>query len=98
MKILPKFFLLLACVIAAGPLVWHVISSVKTSEELNVIPPTILPNEVSFSNYMELFERRPFLSYYRNSFIISALASMICVLCAAPLHTVCRAFRDVAVP
>ena len=84
MKTLPKFFLLLACVIAAGPLVWHVVSSVKTSEELNVIPPTILPSEVSFGNYTELFERRPFLSYYRNSFIISALASIICVLCAAP--------------
>jgi len=84
MKTLPKLFLFLACVIAAGPLMWHVISSVKTSEEINVIPPTILPSEVSFGNYSELFERRPFLSYYRNSFIISALASIICVLCAAP--------------
>ena len=47
------------------------------------MPPTFLPADPTLDNYNELFERRPFARYYQNSFVISALASLLCVASAS---------------
>lgn len=84
MSTLLRLLVFAACLVAIGPLAWHLVSSIKTSEELNRVPPTIAPEGVSLDNYVELFARRPFLRYYRNSFVVATLAALLCLLAAAP--------------
>ena len=83
MNRISKLFVVACCIGALAPVGWHVVSSLKTSEELAVIPPTIFPHDPTISNYMKLFERRPFLRYYLNSFTIAAMSSLVCVTSAS---------------
>src|SRR5262245_22100603 len=83
MKALSKIFIAACVVTALAPLVWHMLSSFKDQTELAVIPPTLLPHELTLSNYSELFARRPFLRYCNNSLTIAALSSLISVTCAS---------------
>jgi multiple sugar transport system permease protein len=78
-----KLFVGLCCIAAVAPVAWHVISSLKTSAELSVIPPTLFPHDPSMVNYRELFLRRPFFNYYLNSFVIAAMSSVVCVTSAS---------------
>jgi multiple sugar transport system permease protein len=58
-------------------------SSLKSTSELNVIPPTLLPHTITLSNYKALFNQRPFVRYCINSFTVAALTSLICVSIAS---------------
>ena len=83
MNRISKLFVIVSCFIALAPVAWHVITSLKTSSELAAIPPTFVPHHPTLSNYGELFQRRPFLLYYINSFTIAAMSSLICVATAS---------------
>jgi trehalose/maltose transport system permease protein len=78
-----RLFVITCCVAALAPVAWHVITSLKTSSELSLIPPTLFPHDATILNYKELFERRPFLQYYLNSFTIAAMSSLLCVAAAS---------------
>ncbi len=78
-----KIFIVVCCIAALAPIVWHAISSLKTAAELTVIPPTFIPRDPTSSNYTELFQRRPFFLYYLNSFTIAAMSSLTCVACGS---------------
>jgi len=75
--------LIAGCVVALAPIGWHVISSLKTADEILHIPPTLFPHTPTIANYVELFRRRPFLRYAVNSFTIASLASLTCVFAAS---------------
>jgi ABC-type glycerol-3-phosphate transport system permease component len=85
MKALSRIFVVACAAAALAPLAWHVVSSLKTASEISLIPPTLLPHQVTFFNYEELFVRRPFLRYYLNSFTIASMSSLISVMSAALL-------------
>jgi multiple sugar transport system permease protein len=59
------------------------VSSLKTASEISVVPPTLIPQHPTLANYTELLERRPFARYLANSFVIAALASVLCVAAAS---------------
>jgi ABC-type glycerol-3-phosphate transport system permease component len=83
MKRLSRIFIAACCGAALAPFLWTLFSSVKTPAELALVPPTLLPHHVTLANYAALFTQRPFLRYCVNSFTISAMASLICIACAA---------------
>jgi multiple sugar transport system permease protein len=83
MKNFSRLFIALCCVAALAPILWHIMSSLKSPSELTLIPPTLLPGKATLVNYEELFEHRPFFRYFANSFVISAMSSLICVASAA---------------
>ena len=83
MKWPARIYLVFVCGLAVSPLVWYGLSSIKSSAELAQIPPSLLPAHITFDNYEQLFLRRSFAAYYRNSIVISSLASLLCVLCAS---------------
>jgi multiple sugar transport system permease protein len=72
MKILSRFVVIIFCALAAGPILWHLASSLKNAAEVTQIPPAFFPSRPTLENYFELFVRRPFLTYCLNSFIIAA--------------------------
>jgi ABC-type glycerol-3-phosphate transport system permease component len=83
MKSLPKLVVVLFCVLAAGPFLWQVVSSLKDSAEITRIPPSLLPDRPTLANYSFLFEQRPFLKYCINSLIIASLSSVLSVASAS---------------
>lgn len=62
------------------PFVWQLINSFKTQVDLFSIPPVFWPTEWTLDNYKEVFMRQPFLLYLKNSFVISTMVTIICIL------------------
>lgn len=57
------------------PLVWMILGSVKTPEEVN--SPDLIPSTVTFENYVYVFSNVPFARYLLNSFVVSAAVTVI---------------------
>lgn len=61
-------------VIFSIPFLWMVLSSLKTAEELVLIPPTFFPEVVAWGNYIDAWTAAPFHLFVRNSTHYAALA------------------------
>src|SRR5699024_7175903 len=57
------------------PLVWMVMGSVTTPEEVN--SPDLIPSTVTFEHYIYVFSQVPFARYLFNSFFVSAAVTVI---------------------
>jgi multiple sugar transport system permease protein len=68
--------------VIAFPLVWMILTSVKPQFELFRIPPTILPQEVTFEHYHRVLVETPFLKYFRNSVILSVGTTVLVIAIA----------------
>ncbi len=64
------------------PLFWMILTSFKPEAELVRLPITYLPQNPTFSNYIEVFRANPFHLFLRNSFIVSVGATIFCVFFA----------------
>lgn len=79
----PRFGLYLALGIGAAvmlfPFVWMVLSSLKTFQEVNLSPPTVLPEDPQVSNYTEAWARPPsgFGRYFVNSMVVATVGTML---------------------
>lgn len=68
--------LIVASLMFFGPFVWMVLASLKSSQEALSFPPTFLPQEWRFDNYLSLFEAVPFGLYYGNSIFVTVAATI----------------------
>lgn len=66
-----------------APFVWQIITSLKTEAEIAHIPTVYVPTQVNGENYRSLFIRKPFGRYLWNSFFISSLSTVLCLLIGA---------------
>lgn len=64
------------------PLLWMVLTSVKPQTELFRIPPTLLPQTVTFEHFQRLLLDTPFLLYFRNSMILATCTTLLVVAVA----------------
>jgi multiple sugar transport system permease protein len=62
--------LLIGIPIQAFPYFWMLASSVKGSDEIFAVPPTLIPTEWHWETYSQVFDRVPFENYMLNSFIL----------------------------
>ena len=63
----------------AFPLLWMIITSVKPQSELFRIPPTWVPETVTFEHYWRLLTETPFLTYFRNSVVLATTTTIFVV-------------------
>ena len=77
--------------VAAFPLIWMIVTSIKPQTELFRIPPTFWPETTTFVHYWRLLVETPFLLYMRNSLIVS-IGTTILVISVATLgaHSLVR--------
>lgn len=84
---LRKGFIILVLVIISVimllPIYFMVITSLKTTPEMLKFPPTLFPKKFAFGNFKEIFDKMNFLTYYKNSVIISTLSTIGTVLSSA---------------
>lgn len=75
--------LLVGLLASLGPLVWMVVSSVKPEGEIRQFPPTLLPMEPTWDNYVGLFDSLDFPLYFVNSVVVALAVTAGSVLFSA---------------
>lgn len=65
------------------PVIWIVVSSLKTMAETHTVPPRILPTVWTLQPYKEIFARGNFAHYMYNSMVLALLTTVVGVLVAA---------------
>ena len=73
------------------PLLWMILTSLKPQSELFLIPPSILPGEITFEHYQRLLTETPFLTYLRNSlWLAGGTTAVVIVVAALGAHSLVR--------
>ncbi|WP_022795951.1 carbohydrate ABC transporter permease [Bavariicoccus seileri] len=70
-KIFVGLILLIFGTMTFFPFLWMIFSSFKTNAEINQVVPTLLPQNPTFDNFIELFDRLNFGTYLKNTLIIT---------------------------
>ena len=68
--------------VIAFPLLWMLLTSLKPQSELFLIPPALLPGEVTFEHYRTLLTETPFLTYLRNSAWLAGGTTLVVIVIA----------------
>jgi multiple sugar transport system permease protein len=69
-----------AVAVVVTPAFWLLLSSFKSNEHIFLIPPQVIPNPFTFDNYTEALAESDFQRYLLNSFVVSAVSTVICLL------------------
>jgi ABC-type glycerol-3-phosphate transport system permease component len=75
--------LILGGVVMLLPFAWLISSSLKSPQDIFVVPPQWIPDSPRWSNYSEVLSKLPFLLYLRNTLIITVSAVVGQVLTSA---------------
>jgi len=70
-------------VLVMFPLVWMVLSSFKTNEELWRVTPTLWPENPTLDGYHYIFSQMPFARYFINSLFVAVATTSLAVLTSA---------------
>jgi multiple sugar transport system permease protein len=69
----------LIIIVFTGPFVWLVINSLKLDFDVRKRPPDLLPDPLTFSNYVDVFSGRNFGVNIWNSFAAASLTTVCCI-------------------
>ncbi|MCU0525062.1 MAG: carbohydrate ABC transporter permease [Elainella sp. Prado103] len=67
-----------------APILWQVLTSVKTTADIAAIPNVYLPRQFTAEHYLEIFRRQPFFNYMLNSFLVASLSTLLCLAIGTP--------------
>jgi multiple sugar transport system permease protein len=66
------------------PIYWMLVSTVQPSKYSMHYPPPLFPREIVFNEFANLFENHPIALWLRNSFLIAAMAMLLCTALTVP--------------
>jgi len=69
--------LTLGLLVMVVPFIWMLLSSLKGNAELSQVPPTWLPQALTWSNYSKLFIQLNFPIYFLNSIILGVSVTVL---------------------
>ena len=72
--------LTILAVLVVVPFGWMLLASVKTSNEVFSIPMKLFPKEFQWINYQTIWDKIPLLTFFKNTFKIAALTTLLQVL------------------
>lgn len=75
---------ILLAVFSLAPILWQVLTSIKTTTDIAAVPNVYFPKQFTLEHYIEIFRRRPFLSYMLNSFLVAGISTLLCLLIGTP--------------
>ena len=76
LRIMKILLLGMFMIFALGPLYWVVVTSLKGSQEIYAFPIKYWPASINWGNYKYLFNISNFAVYFKNSLLISLVASI----------------------
>ena len=56
------------------PMIWAVLSALKTPQELAMFPPRVLPERPIWNNFIQVWSEVPFFSFLQNTLIVAILS------------------------
>jgi len=71
-KLFFHIVLIIGSFIMAVPFIWMILTSIKTNAEATAIPPKVFPAVAQWKNYIEVFQKFPFMGYYWNTIVTTA--------------------------
>lgn len=70
--------LIITSLLSIFPFIWLTSTSLKgVSEDIFAYPPTIIPHDFTFLNYIEVWNKVNFLGYFANSMIVALLTVVL---------------------
>ncbi len=78
-SVLSKVILILLAIITVFPFIYMILASLMSFQEATSIPPTLIPEKLLFSNYVEAFQKAPFVRYFLNT-VFTALTTTLATL------------------
>ena len=77
-KILTHVILITVSLLSIFPFLWLMSTSLKGSgEDIFAYPPTIFPQDFTWVNYVEVWQRVNFIGYFINSMIVAGLTVVL---------------------
>ncbi|GAA1488070.1 carbohydrate ABC transporter permease [Brachybacterium sacelli] len=83
-RTLNYLFLCLVAFVALTPILWMISASLKSPSEILRYPPTIIPEEIRWENYTDVFALQPFAQQFLNSVVIMALVAVLTLVMSVP--------------
>ncbi|WP_448599867.1 carbohydrate ABC transporter permease [Thermoleptolyngbya sp.] len=74
----------LVVILSLAPILWQVLTSIKTNADISAVPNVYFPTRFTLQHYVELFSRRPFLTYMLNSLFIAVISTVLCLAIGTP--------------
>lgn len=70
--------LIITSLLSIFPFIWLLSTSLKgVNEDIFAYPPTIIPQDFTFVNYVDVWNRVNFIGYFMNSMIVAALTVIL---------------------
>ena len=77
-KIPIHFVLILTSILSIFPFIWLLSTSLKgINEDIFAYPPTIIPQDFTWSNYVQVWGQVNFVGYFVNSMVVAALTVLL---------------------
>ncbi len=73
----------LAAALFVLPFLLMLSNSLKSSEEIIKIPPTLVPENPSLSNFAYVLQNSPYLLWYRNSLVVACAVTALTLFTSA---------------
>lgn len=83
-KILLPIAIALVVLFCLAPVLWQVLTSFKTNEDIAAVPTKYFPSQYTLNHYINLFTRRPFWRYILNSAFVSIVSTFVSLAIGAP--------------
>ncbi|WP_142107496.1 carbohydrate ABC transporter permease [Pseudonocardia cypriaca] len=85
--------LVLVVLLSIFPLVWLLLTSLRTSDELFAVPVQLLPSTVTLDQYVTVFTEYEMADYVWNSIVVSLATVALVMVLALPCAYVLARFR-----
>ncbi|MEN6314864.1 MAG: carbohydrate ABC transporter permease [Clostridiaceae bacterium] len=63
-------------IVMVFPFLWLISTALKNPTELKIWPPTLIPKQFNFNNFIGVFKAAPFERYFLNSFLLAAFSTL----------------------
>lgn len=73
-------FLIFFLIVALVPFVWMISSSLKTSTDVFTIPMHWIPETFRWENYVEIWQKVPLLTYFKNTAVVAVVVTFMQIL------------------
>jgi multiple sugar transport system permease protein len=83
-KVVVPITVLLVVLFSLAPVLWQLLTSIKVNEDISAVPNVYFPSRYTLDHYLDLFRRRPFLSYMLNSALVSITSTLLCLSIGSP--------------
>ena len=84
LSIVSTLLKLLLIVIFLFPFYWMIVTGFKTYQETIAFPPSLWPKEIQWINFKKVWESGPYLTYMKNSVVVSVGTLILQTLVMVP--------------